>query len=468
MTEHCALVVIGGGPGGMATATAAAKLGVQVLLIDEKQNLGGQIYSGINNLDDLGITLLGPDYARGTSLVQSFQASGATYRAESDVWIVTPELKVGVVSRGVAEIIQAQRVVLASGSMERAVPFPGWTLPGVMTLGAGQVLMKQEGLVPDVGNSKGIVLAGSGPLLFLVACQYLRAGVKIQALLEMTPRSRFLKALINLPMALTADGYIRTGLSLVRELRCSGVPIVSGVTKLAAVGTRRVKSVDYIAFDQRHSLDTELLMVHFGTIPNGYLAAELGIHEIWDGRQNCWRPSIDKWGNTDLKGLALVGDCAGIVGARSAELSGQLAALEVAAALGKISCTERDRLAKPLHLSLKRDLRIRPFLETLFAPPTSFMTNIPDDTVVCRCEEVNAGRLREAVELGCQGPNQVKAFTRAGMGLCQGLQCGFSVAQIVAEARGVAVETVGRFRVRPPVKPITLGAIAMLEDEFLE
>lgn len=473
MSERCELVVIGGGPAGLAAATTAAELGVQVTLIDEQSTPGGQIFRGIENADSANSTILGQDYVQGTALVDAFRKSDAAYRAQSDIWAVTPERNIGVVSSGAASMVKAQRIIIATGSMERSVPFPGWTLPGVMTVGAGQILLKQEGMVPDGtarvgGTNTGIVLAGVGPLLLLVACQYLRAGVAIQAVLDLTPRGNYLRALPHLPMALTAGDYISKGKALKRELARDGVQIVTGVSNFAARGDSRIGSVEYAVSGQRHTLETDLLLVHFGVVPNGHLAASLGVGEVWDEGQQCWQPSIDSWGSTDIDGIALAGDCAGISGARSAELSGRLAALQSACVLGRIDRKERDRLAAPVRRAMKRDLRVRPFLEALFRPPASMLGQFSDDTLICRCEEVTAGRVREAVAVGCQGPNQVKAFTRAGMGPCQGRQCASSVTHIVAEACGVAVEAVGHFRVRSPVKPITLGAIASLDIDELD
>ena len=469
MNERCALAVIGAGPAGLAAAATAAELGAQVVLFDEQTAPGGQMYRGVETADNTDHEILGHDYGRGAALARSFRDSGAGYRDKSDIWTVTPERQVGVISSGSASIIEAEQIIIATGSMERAVPFPGWTLPGVMTAGAGQILLKQEGMVPDgTTPGGGVVLAGSGPLLLLVACQYLRAGVAIQAMLDMTPRGALLRALLHLPLALTAGAYIASGLSLKSELSQAVVPIISGVTKIVASGSDRLTAVEYIVGRHRGTLETGMLMVHFGIVPNGHLAAALGVEEIWDRRQLCWRPSTDIWGATNLEGIAVAGDCAGITGARAAEFSGRLTALQAACELGLIGADERDRQAAPVRRELKRDLRIRPFLETLFTPPAWMLAKMVDDTVVCRCEEVTAGRLREAVALGCQGPNQVKAFTRAGMGPCQGRQCGLAVSHIVAEARGVEVETVGRFRARPPVKPITLGALATLDVDVVE
>ena len=132
----------------------------------------------------------------------------------------------------------------------------------------------------------------------------------------------------------------------------------------------------------------------------------------------------------------------------------------MACRLGRIEAAERDSRAAPLHAARRRDLRIRPFLETLYRPADDQRTPLADDVIVCRCEDVTAGDIRAALALGCPGPNQLKAFTRCGMGPCQGRLCGPTVTELIATERGVPVADVGYYRLRPPVKPVTLGELA--------
>jgi hypothetical protein len=176
--------------------------------------------------------------------------------------------------------------------------------------------------------------------------------------------------------------------------------------------------------------------------------------------QRCWRPALDLWGNTAVAGVMVAGDSAGIGGARAAALSGRIAALEAARALGRITTDERDGRAGPLRLLRDRQLAPRPFLDAMFPPLPE--AAIPDETILCRCEEVSAGRVRQAVGLGCLGANQTKAFTRAGMGPCQGRICGPAVHGVIAAARGVPGGEVDPFRTRFPTKPLTLGELAAL------
>ena len=159
--------------------------------------------------------------------------------------------------------------------------------------------------------------------------------------------------------------------------------------------------------------------------------------------------------------MTIAGDGAGIVGAVAAEHRGRISALHAAFSLERISAGERDRRAKPHRAALARAERGRAFLDHLYRPAKAF--RLPaEEAVVCRCEEVSPQDVRDAIALGCTGPNQLKSFTRCGMGPCQGRFCGLTVTEMIADARGVSPAEVGYYRLRPPVKPITLGELAAM------
>ncbi len=463
MTTRHELAVIGAGPAGLAAATTAAELGLDVAVFDDQPAPGGQIYRSIEKAS-ADLAVLGDDYRRGVDLAKVFRVSGAAHHPSCVVWLMTPEREIGLLENGQTRFVTAGRVIIAGGALERPVPFPGWTLPGVMTAGAGQTLLKASGMVPE----KGVVLAGSGPLLLLLATQYLRAGVQITSLLDMTPRSNALRALPHLPAALWPPATLAKGLSLKREIRRAGIPVIRGAAGLRAMGETRLKAVAFEAAGVEQSLDCELLLVHFGVIPDSNTTRSLDIRHVWDSRQHCWRPVVDEWGNTGAEGFAVAGDGAGIGGALVAEHAGRLAALEAARALGHIDAAERDERAAPVRASLARERRVRPFLDVLFQPAPELISGLDDDTVVCRCEEVTAGQIREAVGQGCTGPNQLKTFTRCGMGPCQGRQCGTAVSQLIGHTLGRPVEEIGAYRIRPPIKPINLTQLAAVQSEQAE
>jgi NADPH-dependent 2,4-dienoyl-CoA reductase/sulfur reductase-like enzyme len=369
---------------------------------------------------------------------------------------VSREREVGVSIAGAARLIRAKRVIVATGAMERPFPIPGWTLPGVMTAGAAQILLKSSGIVAQ-GR---VVLAGTGPLLWLIAAQYLRAGAEIAAVLDTTPRENWRIALPHLP-AFLASSYFRKGLALLREVRAR-VPVIHEVRSLRAIGDDRVREVAYKIGDggeQRKALDH--LFLHQGVTPNLNLVNSIGCRHGWSEVQLSFAPMVDDWGGSDVEGITIAGDGAGIGGAEAAVERGFLAALDAACHRGCIDVARRDREAAPIRKVLRRAERGRAFLDRLYRPHIS--DRVPEgNTMVCRCEEVTAQQIVDAVSLGCAGPNQMKSFLRCGMGPCQGRLCGLTVTELIARERGVSPGEVGYYRLRPPVKPITLEELAGL------
>jgi NADPH-dependent 2,4-dienoyl-CoA reductase/sulfur reductase-like enzyme len=449
------LAIIGAGPAGMAAATLASELGLTTIVIDEQETPGGQIYRAIERARPN--SPLGPDDLAGSALTAAFRASNAEYRPATTVWHIDHDGTVSTLSSGRAEPLSARHVLLATGAYERPVPIPGWTLPGVMTAGAAQILLKTADLVPG-GKT---VLAGQGPLLFLAAAQLTRAGAPPAAILETTPHANYRAAAARPGAAWSGLRRVAKGVGLIAELRRAAIPIRRGVTGLRALGRDRVAGV---AWD-RGELPCDTLLLHEGVIPNVQVSLALGLAHDWDAAQWCWRPSLDQWGNSSVETVSIAGDGGGIAGAEAAALSGRLVALATATMLGRLDAAERDRRAQPIHRALARELAFRPFLDALYRPSPAMLAP-PDDTVtICRCEEVTAGAIRRAARLGAPGPNQAKAFTRCGMGPCQGRLCGPLVTAIMAETLQKPIPEIGTYRPRAPYKPITVGALAGLAEE---
>lgn len=453
--ENVDVVVVGAGPAGMAGAAQLAGYGLSVVVLDEQSSPGGQIYRGITIAPLSRRDMLGPDYAHGNLLAQSLIASSARYEKGAAVWQVTRDHKVSYLREGRMHTLQAKAVLLATGAMERPFPIPGWTLPGVMTAGAGQILLKSAGLAP----SEPVVLAGCGPLLYLLGWQYLRAGVPIKALVDTTHHEDYWRARRHLIAALRAWPYLRKGLGLMRSLKAARIPHYTGAEALVVEGKDSAQALTFVVGGKRERIETRCVLLHQGVVPNIQFSQSLRATHHWDEMQLCFSPLRDSWGELDVPGIFVAGDGGGIGGAVAAALQGKLAALSIAAKLNALGAPQRDTLGAELRAELDDNLRIRPFLDSLYRPRDEH--RVPaDDVLVCRCEEVTAGDLRGFVALGCTGPNQAKSFGRCGMGPCQGRLCGLTVSEVIADARQVPVNDVGYYRVRPPIKPITLGELA--------
>ena len=447
------LAIIGAGPAGMAAAVLADELGLETVLIDEQGSPGGQMYRAIERAEPG--TPLGSDYLAGWPLVAALRASRVDYRPSTTLWHVDPEGALFLETAGRSETVTARRVLLATGALERPVPIPGWTLPGVMTAGAAQILLKSSGLVPE-GR---VVLAGQGPLLYLVAAQLARAGAAPVALFETAPLENYLAAIRPLAGLWAGRRRLIKGLGLISAVKRAGVRIRRGVRGLRAVGQRRLERVAW----EDGELAADYLLLHEGIIPNVQVSLALQLRHEWDEAQLCWRPSLDAWGQTSLPNIAVAGDGGGILGTDAAVPSGRLAALDAAMWLGHIGAAERDRRAAPIRAPLDRERAFRPFLDRLYRPSRSVMVPAEDEVIACRCEEVSVGKVRRATQLGAQGLNQLKAFTRCGMGPCQGRICGPVVAAIAADVLGKPIGEIGTYRPRAPFKPITVGTLADLE-----
>jgi len=451
MVDHVPLLIVGGGPAGLAAADTALAHGMKVMLLDEQPGPGGQIYRNIADTDEARVKILGADYAHGESLLSVLKRDGLDYRPGAVVWEVTPDRIVYFTEGGRARSVAADRIILATGALERPMPIPGWTLPGVMTCGAAQILLKTGGIVAE-----GAVLAGSGPLLLLIATQMLVAGARIGAIVETTPARNYLGALSYLPGALRATGYLRKGMAMTVALRRAGISWYKGAHGLRAGGADRVESLHFVAGGKTRELHCNALLLHQGVVPNVQITRSLRLNHDWDDMQRAWWPRLDEWGETALAGIFVAGDGGGIVGARASAVQGRLAALRATdAPAGE---------ATPLRRALVRELAIRPFLDRLYWPAAEFLRP-GDGTIVCRCEEVLAGQIRDHVRIGCLGPNQAKAYSRAGMGPCQGRICGLLVSEIIAGARDVSPDEAGYYRIRAPIKPVTVGELATLADE---
>ena len=449
------VAVIGAGPAGMAAATVTAKAGLETLVIDENPAPGGQVWRAITSTPVMRRNVLGEDYWKGRDSVQAFAGSGAQHLPNATVWSLDRNREIGISQAGKARLITARRVIIAAGAQERPFPVKGWTLPGVMTVGGAQTLLKASGLVLD-GR---IVIAGNGPLLWLYARQLLDAGGAIAAILETTEKTQQKVAARHAANFLRSP-YLSKGLALMASVR-RRARVITGVSALEIEGTSKAEEIVFHrGTPNAERIQADTVLLHQGVVPNVNLAMAAGVVHRWNELQLCFTPDLDPFGGTTVDGISIAGDGAGIAGAEAAIERGKLAGIVAARALGA------GTAALPAEAQSRRVLaryeRARAFLDTLYRPRRSL--RVPrGDTIVCRCEEVTAEAIVAATQLGPEGPNQMKSFLRCGMGPCQGRLCGLTVTEVMADARGVAPGQIGYYRLRPPVKPITLEELASID-----
>src|SRR5690625_2004295 len=266
-------VIIGSGPAGMAAAITLAKHNCKTLLIDENPSVGGQIYRNVTVTSQHPklYEALGVDYMRGIQLAKELEKSKVTYWPNSQAWELTPERMLRVRHGKKQRQIQAHIVIMATGAMERPCPIPGWTLPGTMTIGALQILLKSSGLLPD----KPFILVGTGPLMYLLAAQCASLGTPPAAIVSTTRKKNYLQASIKHFHRLwsrTSIEYLTKGLKMMRTLRRTNVPYYPGAHSLRILGNNSVKGLSFISKGRRQSLEAPLIALHDGVIPQPLLA----------------------------------------------------------------------------------------------------------------------------------------------------------------------------------------------------
>ena len=470
MNDHYDLVIIGAGPTGLAAAETASKYTSSILLLDEQPAPGGQIYRASEANAMRQRSELGDAYNAGQALIEAFRSSDISYVGGATVWQISAGSdgsddlgEVAYSKNGEARLVRAKEIIIASGAQERPMPVAGWTLPGVFTAGAAQILLKESEVAFE-----DAVFCGSGPLLYLLAHQYVQAGIRIKAIIDLTPRGNYLRALPRLPKALAGIGKILQGWQWKQAIKKAGVPVMEFVDDLRILGEGSVSTLEYHRSGRWHSLDCEHVLLHQGITPNINLSRASGCKCHWNPRQLCWNVAVNDWYQSSVAGVVVAGDAACIGGAVAAENSGRIAALGALNRLGLIETGLRDQLAQPERVALAREKGLSAFLETLFKPADQFRKPRLNDVILCRCEEVTLGQLREAIALGCVGPNQLKSFSRCGMGPCQGRFCGLTVSELIADITGESIESVGYYRLRSPIKPIALGELASLSKPSQE
>ncbi|MFI6876786.1 FAD-dependent oxidoreductase [Streptomyces sp. NPDC050400] len=462
--ERPRLAVVGAGPAGLAAALAAARQGLTVTLVDAAPQAGGQFHR--QPAEGLGARRARALHHRWRTwerlrdgLARHVATGRITHLTDHHVWYVEREKGtdpdpcgtfVVHALRGPAQeepaTVRADGLVIATGGYETVLPFPGWTLPGVITAGGAQAMLKGGLVLPG----RTAVVAGTGPLLTPVAAGLAAAGARVAALVEAAGARGVAR---SAPALAAHPGKLAEGARYAAELLRHRVPVRSRHTVVAAHGTDRLDAVTVAALDPdgrvrtgtRHRVPCDTLAVGHGMLPHTELAETLGC--AVDGG----RVRVDDEQRTDVPGVWAAGETTGIGGADLALAEGRIAGLSAAARLNSLT---PDRSSwRSAAAARSRLRRFASAVDAVYRPPAHWTDQVTDDTVVCRCEEVPAADVRAAVgELGAGDLRTVKLLTRAGMGWCQGRMCGPAVAGLLGCELPVSR--------RPFARPVPLGVLA--------
>lgn len=456
------LLVIGAGPAGANAALRATRCGLSVLLVDENHDAGGQVYRplppGFSRRPGAALSV---EARTGDALRGALRGAGVDCRFGHKVWNIGADLRCDLIGPEGSVSWRPRALLVATGTTERVVPFAGWTLPGVIGLAAATILLKSQNLLPG----RRTLVAGSGPLLLAVANGILKAGGEVAAVVDLASRGDWLRAL---PSLAGRPDLLWQGLQWQAKLRLAGVPVLyrHGVHAAESVdgGLRvQVEAVDAIGLPlpgaKRRTIEADCLTVGHGLVPGTDVTRLLRARHRYAAERGGWIAETDDDGRTSVAGLYLAGDGAGISGAAAAGAHGELAALACAADLGRIDEATHARERAALLRAWQKPARFGRAMADLMALREGAVAGIAADTIVCRCEDVTRAEIDAAAREGARDLNQLKAWTRCGMGPCQGRTCG-DVAGALLSLHGSSREAVGCFTGRAPLRPVSLAEVA--------
>ncbi len=443
--RDCDVLVVGGGVAGLSAGIAAAEAGASVVLLDERQSLGGQFAKPLAPSH----TDAAPDTQFRLGAALKTRAEHAAVRLETGaiVWGAFAPDDIAVLVRGQSITYHPRRLILATGAHEAPVPVRGWTLPGVMTTGGLQTLVRTQRVSPG----QRVLIVGNGPLNLQLACELLAGGVRPVAILEAAPRPGLAAWSDLARMAVSAPDLLSDGWGMLRRLNRAGVPVLWDTVLDRLEGEAKVRTA--IAGARRFDID--VVALNMGFQPEINLARALGVpHRFVDRGAGYLATETDVEGRTSVAGVFAVGDGAALGGARIAEARGRLAGLAAAREIGLTAPLDRAATA-----ALARAETFQAALWRLYAAPA---LPIADAAIVCRCEEITAARLRTEIRQGLVSLPALKKATRAGMGRCQGRFCAATIARMCpgrSDPDGFAAP-------RAPLRPVPAAPLMREEPEF--
>jgi NADPH-dependent 2,4-dienoyl-CoA reductase/sulfur reductase-like enzyme len=455
-TNH--VVIVGGGPAGLAAAETLARSGVLVTIIDENPDLGGQYYRRRTKgtTDQLG------DYRiDGTHLINSVKKLGCTVLTDSYVWgisndkhsLLVENLLVGKSSR-----VSFDYLIVASGGHEIHYPFSNWQSTKVMTPGMLSRLVTIDAIEP-IGRRA--ILVGSGPFLLAVASHLIDSGVAVDGVFEVTRPYRVTKFSI---FALFFPGKCLLFLHYRFKLLKNGVKLAQG-SRLRSVqdsGDGIIATFDNKSGGESVFVESQLLGVGYGFRPNSELLEALNVTREEPTIFGHFYPKVDRFGRTSQANVFAVGEVSGIEGFKSAIFGGVLSGERILREIKGLQGFKSALITWVHQLRSIYEEAFAKFLKKLYQFDLEDFPNLDSGVLLCRCEGIYASELDGVLSQSESDMAYVKSETRIGMGLCQGRMCGTALNILVKKKCPKFVSS--GFSVRMPFRPVTIGSVIELES----
>ncbi len=473
MTDQTELIVIGAGPGGMQAAITAANCGMQVTLIDSNPHPGGQYYK--QTPEQFSMTDRSNHQSEAKSFIKNLNNPLIRILSKTLVWGIFHNPKTNLWQttlhgENCPSRLEAPTIIIASGAYDRSIPFPGWDLPGVITAGAAQVMVKSQGILPG----KQVIVSGTGPLQLAAAANLVDAGAKVVEILECNQKL-VQKGFSHLPSVWGQWKRVQEGVEYAGSLIKGRVPYRIGYCVIGVNGDGRVEEaaiakLDANGYPQKDSLRkiaVDTVVVGYGLTPSTEFFRLLNVEMTYLDTIGVFIPKRNEFYQTSIPGIYAIGDCAGIGGAGLAIIEGKIAASHIAFQSGHANNSDFESILKQMKKRLKHEQKFAHMLENVFALPEGLFSLAKPDTIICRCEQISLAEVKEAASFGAQSITDIKNITRSGMGNCQGRTCGSLLTQILARETHCSPSNGHYLQVRPPIHPIQVNIIEENTSEVL-
>lgn len=463
------VIIVGLGLAGLSAAHALRGRGLDILILDENNKPGGQYLRSVSgslgidsrsahkHLDQTGRQLIKDLDSSGLSVRQGTQIVGQ--EADGTIWAQEAEGR--IVKH------QADHLILATGARECFMPFPGWTLPGVISTGAAQILIKSAGMLPG----QDVMVGGSGPLPLAVAGEIAASGGRLKAYWNQSSWSQQLQTVRYCRFHLSK---VFMGARYMARLLAARTPVLHSRKILKARGDKILEEVELakltrdgrIIEGSERTFVVDCLAVGYGFVPNLELAMLAGCEIEHDRTKGGWIVQVDDKLQSSVPSIFAAGELTGIAGADKSVIEGSLAGLSIAVRLG-VKGDSGDDVKEISRLQKRRrqEMVFGALLNDLSHPPPGMILDLPDPTMICRCEDIDLGGIREQIRNGSATLDAIKKATNSGMGKCQGRTCGPIIQHILDVYAPESKTSVQPFTVRNPIKPVSLSALADADCE---
>lgn len=463
MNRECYnVIIVGSGFAGIEAANHLADQGLRILLVDENIHIGGQLLRKIpERLGQYSKQRQEPLKKIGFTLIENIKNKKVKIMNRTRVVGVYPHRKI-LLETDESRVVSMEYdvLLLATGAREKFLPFKGWTLPGVYSTGMVQVLLKSHGILCN----ERLLIGGSGLFLMAVAYEFLKNGGQVMSICEQSTffdKVRFLSLIFSQYPKYLEGGKFATRIIL------SGVPMKYRTRVVEARGNGSLESVVVARVDSSGKIiqgtekihETSALAVGNGFVPNIEVAQLANCSLEYSEAKGGWVVEVKENLETSVENVFAAGEITGIGGAYKSIHEGELAANSILYRLDKMGKRDFDKKQSRMIRKRKHDLKFGTLFNLLYRVPMGSVLEIPDDTIVCRCEDVTMGEVKKAVNMDFKVPGSLKISVRTGMGNCQGRTCGPVIYDILTALTGQMPAQLGPFSARPPVKPVSIGSL---------